>query len=57
MSPAMAAWLLLAAFVALRAWEAGPPITSTLPAWYRQLRTRLTAGVALLLLLFALAAR
>jgi glutaredoxin-related protein len=57
MSPAMAAWLLLAAFVALRVWEAGPPITSTLPEWYRQLRTRLTAGVALLLLLFVLAAR
>lgn len=55
--PAMAVWLLLAAFAALRVWEGGPPVAASLPAWYRQLRTRLTAGVALLLLVFALAAR
>lgn len=51
-----AAWLLLAGFLALRAWEASPPVAQTLPAWYRQLRTRLTLGVGALLLLFALAA-
>lgn len=51
-----AAWLLLAGFVALRAWEASPPVAQTLPAWYRQLRTRLTLAVGLLVLLFALAA-
>ena len=49
-----AAWLLLAGFVALRAWEAGPPVAATLPGWYRQLRTRLTGAVALMLLVFAL---
>jgi len=51
-----AAWLLLAGFVALRAWEAGPPVAATLPGWYRQLRTRLTGAVALMLLVFALVA-
>lgn len=51
-----AAWLLLAGFVALRAWEASPPVASTLPNWYRELRTRLTAAVAALLLVFALVA-
>jgi glutaredoxin len=51
-----AAWLLLAGFVVLRAWEASPPVATTLPPWYRQLRTRLTIAVTLLLLLFALAA-
>ena len=51
---AAAAWLLLAGFVALRAWEAGAPVATTLPAWYRQLRTRLTGAVALMLLVFAL---
>lgn len=54
--PAAAAWLLLAGFVALRAWEAGAPVAATLPAWYRQLRTRLTGAVALMLLVFALVA-
>jgi glutaredoxin len=51
-----AAWLLLAGFVALRAWEASPPVARTLPNWYRELRTRLTGAVALLLLAFALVA-
>ncbi len=51
-----AAWLLLAGFIALRAWEASPPVAQTLPAWYRGLRTRLTFAVGVLLLLFALAA-
>ena len=51
-----AAWLLLAGFLAVRTWEAMPPVSQTLPPWYRALRTRLTAAVALLVLLFALAA-
>lgn len=51
-----AAWLLLAGFVALRAWEAGPAVARTLPGWYRRLRTRLTAAVGLMLLVFALVA-
>lgn len=53
---AVAAWLLLAGFLVLRAWEASPVVCATLPVWYRRLRTRLTAAVGLLLLLFALAA-
>ena len=53
---APAAWLLLAGFIALRAWEASAPVAGTLPAWYRRLRTRLTGAVGLLLLVFALAA-
>lgn len=53
---APAAWLLLAGFIALRAWEASAPVAGSLPAWYRRLRTRLTGAVALLLLVFALAA-
>jgi glutaredoxin len=53
---AAAAWLLLAGFLMLRAWEASPVVSVTLPAWYRGLRTRLTAAVGVLLLLFALAA-
>ena len=52
-----AAWLLLAGFVVVRAWEASPPVVDTLPAWYRRMRTHLTVGVLLLLLSFALAAR
>lgn len=51
-----AAWLLLVGFVVLRAWEASPPVASTLPAWYRGMRTRLTLVVGLLVLVFALAA-
>jgi glutaredoxin len=51
-----AGWLLLAGFVALRAWEASPPVARSLPGWYRALRTRLTAAVGLLLLFFVLAA-
>jgi glutaredoxin len=50
-----AAWLLLAGFIALRAWEASAPVTRSLPGWYRALRTRLTAAVALMLLIFVLA--
>ncbi len=50
------AWLLLFGFVALRAWEASPPVACTLPGWYRSMRTHLTLIVGLLLLLFALAA-
>jgi glutaredoxin len=50
------AWLLLAGFIALRAWEASPPVAGTLPSWYRAVRNHLTAAVALLILLFALAA-
>jgi glutaredoxin-related protein len=53
---APAAWLLLAGFILLRAWEASPPVAGTLPHWYRALRARLTAAVGLLLLVFALAA-
>lgn len=53
---AAGAWLLFAGFLGLRAWEASAPVADTLPAWYRRLRTRLTAAVALLLLVFALAA-
>lgn len=53
---APAAWLLLIGFVALRAWEASPPVARTLPAWYRGMRTRLTLAVGLLVLVFALAA-
>jgi glutaredoxin len=53
----IAAWVLLAGFLVLRAWEASPPVARSLPAWYRQLRTRLTGAVALLLLAFAVAAR
>jgi len=52
-----AAWLLLAGFVALRAWEASPPVSGTLPGWYRSVRTHLTLAVGLLIVLFALAAR
>jgi glutaredoxin-related protein len=52
----VAAWLLLGGFVALRAWEASGPVAASLPAWYRHLRSRLTAGVGVLLLVFALAA-
>lgn len=51
-----AAWLLCAGFLALRAWEASPPVARTLPGWYRALRTRLTAAVALMIVAFALAA-
>lgn len=51
-----AAWVLLGGFLALRAWEAMPPVCHTLPAWYRALRTRLTGAVVLMLLLFALVA-
>jgi glutaredoxin len=51
-----AAWLLLAAFILLRAWEASEPVAGTLPDWYRRLRTRLTLAVVALILLFALAA-
>lgn len=53
---APAAWLLFAGFIILRAWEASPPVARSLPAWYRHMRTRLTAAVALLLLVFAVAA-
>lgn len=53
---ATAAWVLLAGFVALRAWEASGPVAATLPAWYRHMRTRLTGGAVVLMLLFALAA-
>lgn len=53
---AVAAWLLLIGFVALRAWEASPPVARTLPGWYRGLRTRLTLAVGTLVLVFALAA-
>jgi len=53
---ATAAWLLLLGFITVRAWEASPPVASTLPAWYRGLRTHLTLAVGLLMLLFALAA-
>jgi glutaredoxin len=53
---ATAAWPLLAGFVALRAWEASAQVAQTLPGWYRELRTRLTLAVVVLLLLFALAA-
>ena len=53
---AAGAWLLLAGFLALRAWEASGPVADTLPAWYRRLRTRLTGAVVLVLLVFALAA-
>jgi glutaredoxin len=53
---AAGAWLLLAGFVGLRAWEASPPVAETLPRWYRNMRTRLTALVGLMVLLFALAA-
>ena len=53
---AAGAWLLLAGFVGLRAWEASPPVAETLPGWYRNMRTRLTGLVGLLVLLFALAA-
>jgi glutaredoxin len=53
---AAGAWLLLAGFVGWRAWEASPPVAETLPGWYRGMRTRLTGLVALLVLLFALAA-
>ena len=52
----LAAWLLFAGFLAVRGWEATSTVRRTLPAWYRGLRTRLTAAVGLLLLLFALAA-
>lgn len=52
-----AAWLLLAGFVAVRAWEASPPVVDTLPTWYRRMRTHLTVVVLLLVLSFALAAR
>ena len=54
--PAAGAWLLLTGFVGLRAWEASPPVAETLPRWYRDMRTRLTGLVGLLVLLFALAA-
>ena len=54
--PAIAGWLLLAGFLALRAWEASPPVARTLPAWYRALRTRLTVAVSLFLVVFALLA-
>jgi glutaredoxin len=53
---AAGAWLLFAGFLGLRAWEASAPVAGTLPAWYRRLRTRLTGAVALMLLVFALAA-
>lgn len=53
---AVAAWLLLASFLLLRFWEASPPVALSMPAWYRGMRTRLTAAVVLLLLAFALAA-
>jgi glutaredoxin len=53
---ATAAWVLLSGFVALRAWEASPPVAITLPRWYRSLRTHLTLGAVVLMLLFALAA-
>lgn len=53
---AAAAWLLLAGFLALRAWEASAAIAATLPAWYRHMRTRLTGGVAVFIVVFALAA-
>lgn len=53
---APAAWLLLAGFLAVRAWEASPPVASALPRWYRGLRTELTFAVVVLTLLFALAA-
>jgi glutaredoxin-related protein len=51
-----AAWVLLAGFIAVHAWEAGPPVASTLPAWYRHVRTHLTLAVGALLLLFVLVA-
>jgi glutaredoxin len=54
--PPNGAWLLIIGFLALRAWEATGGASRGLPAWYLHLRTRLTAGVTLLALAFALAA-
>jgi hypothetical protein len=66
--PALAAWASLplaapagatiqfGAFVALKAWEAGPAVSALLPAWYRQLRSQLTVIVCGLTAVFAVAA-
>jgi glutaredoxin len=51
-----AAWLLMFGFVAVRIWEASPPVAATLPAWYRRMRTHLTLAAVALIFLFALAA-
>jgi hypothetical protein len=54
--PAGGAWVLLAGFLALRAWETTRVGRFGLPEWYLRLRTRLTLGVSLMTFVFALAA-
>ena len=54
--PPTGAWVLLASFLALRAWETTRVGRFGLPEWYLRLRTRLTLGVALMTFVFALAA-
>lgn len=54
---AAGAWLLLAGFLGVRAWEFTGRGRSGLPEWYLVLRTRLTGIVALFLIVFAVAAR
>jgi len=54
--PAGGGWLLLAGFLALRAWETTRVGRFGLPEWYLRLRSRLTFGVAIMTFIFALAA-
>lgn len=54
--PVAGAWIMLASFLALRAFEASRLGRHGLPEWYLHLRTRLTAGVAVMVAAMALAA-
>ena len=54
--PAGGAWVLLAGFLGLRAWETTRVARFGLPEWYLGLRTRLTLAVSVMTFVFALAA-